>query len=199
MQRLCAALAALLATAGPATAAETIYEIDPAHTFPSFEADHMGISFWRGKFNASSGRIVLDKAAGTGTVEVDIDVASIDFGLDAMNDKARSADLFDADAHPRASYRGTLAGFVDGAPTRVDGELTLRGVTRPVQLEIARFKCLPHPLHGRELCGADAQATIQRDTFGISAGKDYGFDMDVALRIQVEAVAVDPAEAATTE
>jgi len=199
MQRLCAALAALLATAGPATAAETIYEIDPAHTFPSFEADHMGISFWRGKFNASSGRIVLDKAADTGTVEVDIDVASIDFGLDAMNDKARSADLFDADAHPRASYRGRLAGFVDGVPTRVDGELTLRGIAQPVRLEIRRFKCLPHPLHGRELCGADARATIQRDAFGISAGKDYGFDMDVVLRIQVEAVAVDPAEAATTK
>ena len=176
--------------AAPATAAEVEYEIDPMHTFPSFEADHMGISYWRGKFNASRGRIVLDKAAGTGTVDVEIDVASIDFGLDAMNEQARSAALFDSAAHPRATYRGTLAGFVDGSPTRVDGELTLRGITRPVRLELRRFKCMPHPLHGRELCGADAQATIRRDAFGIDAGKDFGFDMAVTLRIQVEAVAV---------
>lgn len=195
MKRPLLLLAAALAAA-PVAAAEIEYEIDPAHTFPSFEADHMGISFWRGKFNASGGRIVLDKAAGTGTVEVDIDVASIDFGLDAMNDMARSAELFDSDAHPRANYRGTLAGFVDGAPTRVDGELTLRGITRPVRLELRRFKCIPHPLHGRELCGADAGATLQRDAFGIDAGKAFGFDMTVALRIQVEAIAVETGPAA---
>ena len=72
--------------------------------------------------------------------------------------------------------------------SRVVGELTLHGVTRPVELKINSFKCMPHPMYKREVCGADASATIQRDAFGISAGKDYGFSMDVVLRIQVEAI-----------
>lgn len=173
----------------PAMAASTTYEIDPSHTYPSFEASHMGVSLWRGKFNSSSGQVVLDKAKGAGTVEVTVDVDSIDFGHDKMNEHARGADLFDVAKYPTATYKGKLEGFVDGAPTKVVGELTLHGVTKPLELKINSFKCIPHPMLKRELCGADALATFQRDAFGISAGKDWGFSMDVTLRIQVEAVA----------
>ncbi len=173
-----------------AHAAPTTYIIDPSHTFPSFEADHMGgVSIWRGKFNTNSGTVVLDKAAGAGSVEIVIDTASIDFGHDGMNEHARAPDYFDTEKHPQARYSGKLVDFVEGKPTRVAGTLTLRGVSKPVDLKINSFKCIPHPLHERELCGADAIATIQRDEFGISAGKDWGFDMAVTLRIQVEAVA----------
>lgn len=179
--------AALSLTAAVATAAPAVYEIDPAHTFPSFEADHMGISVWRGKFNRSSGQITLDRQAQTGTVDVVIDTTSIDYGLDAMNEHARNDTLLDTAKFPQATYKGTLADFRDGAPTRVKGELTLHGVTKPVDLTIGRFKCIPHPLNKRELCGADAYGDFQRDAFGIDAGKDYGFDMTVSLRIQVEA------------
>lgn len=118
-----------LATA--AAAAPAVYEIDPMHTFPSFEADHMGLSTWRGKFNDSRGEITLDKAAGSGSLKVTVEVASIDFGLEAMNEKARGAELFDAAKYPQATYTGTLAEFRGGAPTKVNGELTLHGVTRP--------------------------------------------------------------------
>ncbi|MFC3715678.1 YceI family protein [Luteimonas soli] len=183
-------LAALLAVGGTAAAATVHYDIDPEHTFPSFEADHLaGLSVWRGKFNHSSGKVALDRAAGTGSVEVAIDTASIDFGHDALNEHARGAELFDVAKYPQATYSGRLEGFVDGKPTRVVGELTLHGVTRPVELKINSFKCMPHPVLKRELCGADALATIQRDEFGMPAGKDYGFSMAVTLRIQVEAIA----------
>ena len=178
---------ALCALAMPAAAAPAVYEIDPAHTFPSFEADHMGLSTWRGKFNDSRGEITLDKAAGSGSVKVTVDMASIDFGLEAMNEKARSAELFDAAKYPQATYTGTLVDFRDGAPMKARGELTLHGVTRPVELRIERFKCMPHPLNQRDWCGADASATFRRDEFGIDAGKEYGFDMNATLRIQVEA------------
>jgi polyisoprenoid-binding protein YceI len=182
------AVSALLAC-GSATAAEVVYEIDPMHTYPSFEADHLGgLSVWRGKFNSSSGKVLFDKDAGTGSVDIVIDTNSIDFGLEEMNKHARTPDLFDTGKYPQATYRGKLVDFADGKPTRVVGELTLHGVTRPVELKINSFKCMPHPLHKRDLCGADAQATIQRDAFGIAAGKDYGFSMDVLLRIQVEAL-----------
>ncbi len=184
------ALVPLLLASGVAGAAAVTYDIDPDHTYPSFEADHFGgLSVWRGKFNHSSGKVTLDKAAGTGTVEVDIDPASADFGNDALSEHAQGPDLFDVAKYPRASYKGRLEGFVDGKPTRVAGELTLHGVTRPVELKINSFKCMPHPVLKREVCGADALATIQRDQFGMAAGKDYGFGMAVTLRIQVEAIA----------
>jgi polyisoprenoid-binding protein YceI len=173
----------------PTVAAPTTYEIDPSHTYPSFEASHMSVSIWRGKFNSSSGKVVLDKAKGAGTVEVVVDTASIDYGHDKMNEHARGADLFDVAKYPTATYKGKLEGFVDGAPTKVVGELTLHGVTKPLELKINSFKCIPHPMLKRELCGADASASFQRDAFGIDAGKDWGFSMDVTLRIQVEAVA----------
>lgn len=182
----------LCLAAATAHAAPVTYDIDPAHTYPSFEADHLaGLSVWRGKFNRSSGTVVLDREAGTGTVNIEVDIASIDFGHDEMNDHARKPDLFDATAFPTATYTGTLAGFVDGKPTRVDGELTLHGVTKPVVLAIRTFKCMEHPMLKRELCGADATVTLDRAEFGISAGKDYGFDMAVPLRIQVEAVVAE--------
>jgi polyisoprenoid-binding protein YceI len=181
------ALAAL--GAGQAGAAPVTYNIDPMHTFPSFEADHMGVSVWRGKFNKTSGTVVFDKAAGAGSLDITVDTASIDFGLDIMNSKAREAELFDTAKYPQATYKGRLDGFANGAPTRAVGELTLHGVTRPVTLQINSFKCIPHPMFkGRELCGADVLTTIQRDQFGIDAGKAYGFKMDVTLRIQVEAL-----------
>ena len=190
--RLLVIALALAAAAGPgpARAAETTYVVDPEHTYPSFEADHLGgLSVWRGKFNRTTGQITLDKAAGTGSVDVQIDMSSVDFGNDKMNEIARGDMLFETGKHPQARYRGQLAAFKDGKPNAVEGTLSLHGVDQPLRLVIASFKCMPHPQHKRELCGADAHGTFQRDAFGMAAGKDYGFDMAVDLRIQVEAVA----------
>lgn len=188
------ALAFVLALGGAATAgaAQVTYEVDPTHTYPSFEADHFGgLSVWRGKFNKTTGKVWLDKAAGTGSVDLTIDIDSIDFGLPQMNAAAKGQDMFDVERFPHARFRGQLEEFSNGAPGRVAGELTLHGVTRPLTLEIRQFKCVPHPLFKRELCGADAHATFQRDAFGIDSGKSYGFKMDVNLRIQVEALAAE--------
>ena len=172
-----------------ATAANVTYRIDPEHTFPSFEADHLGgLSTWRGKFNKTSGSVTLDKAAGKGGVDVTVAIASADFGLDALNAAAQGKDLFDADKYPQAVYKGALTDFVDGKPTRVVGDLTLHGVTRPLVLKIDSFKCMPHPVFKREVCGADALGKFERDDFGMASGKDYGFSMDVTLRIQIEAI-----------
>lgn len=179
----------LALAAGSAVAAPVTYEIDPSHTYPSFEADHMGgLSVWRGKFDRTSGSIVLDKTAGSGLVDVKVDTSSVDYGLDKMNEHARGDDILDVAKFPQAAYKGRLEGFKDGAPSRVVGDLTLHGVTKPLELKILSFKCMPHPMLKREVCGADALATFDRSEFGIDAGKKYGFDMKVTLRIQVEAV-----------
>jgi polyisoprenoid-binding protein YceI len=188
----CAMSALLCLSMGAACAAPVTYVVDPAHTFPSFEADHMGgLSVWRGKFNKSSGKIVMDKAANKGEVEIEVDMNSIDYGFDLMNSKAKSDELFDTAKYPKAIYKGKLEGWVNGVPTKAIGELTMHGVTRPMALLINSLKCIPHPMLKRELCGADALATLNRDDYGISAGKDWGFNMAVTLRIQVEAVAAE--------
>jgi polyisoprenoid-binding protein YceI len=177
------------AFAAGVAAAPVTYEIDPAHTYPSFEADHGGgLSKWRGKINSSTGRVTLDKEAGTGTVEVTMDMKTIDFGHQGLNDHAQTPDIFDTAQFPTATYTGRLVDFRNGAPTAVEGNLTLHGVTKPVRLTILSFKCAPHR-SGREVCGADAEATINREDFGVSFGKAFGFDMGVTLRIQVEALA----------
>ena len=182
-----AALTALALTT-TAFAAPATYEIDKDHTYPSFEADHMGISMWRGKLNASTGKLVLDKDAGTGTVEITVDLNSIDFGQDALSKWAVGPEFFDTAKYPKAVYKGKLEGFKPGGNPKVTGELTLHGVTRPVALKVNSFKCIEHPMLKRDYCGADALATFQRDQFGLSAGKDYHFNMEVTLRIQVEAI-----------
>jgi polyisoprenoid-binding protein YceI len=172
-----------------AVAAPVTYNIDPNHTYPSFEADHMGgLSVWRGKFRSSSGTVRLDAAANTGDVEVTIDASSVDFGMAKMDEHARSADLFDVVRYPTATYKGKLVNFKNGAPTEVDGEFTLHGVSRPLKLTIRSFKCQPNPMTKKQTCGADAEAILDRADYGVDYGKAYGFNMTVRLAIQVEAV-----------
>lgn len=187
--KTCLSATALLLAAPAAVAEPAAYTIDPSHTFPSFEADHMGISVWRGKFNKSSGKVLFDKAAGTGTVEIVTELASIDFGMDALATWARGKDFFDVKKHPRAVFKGSLQSPVNGVPTQLVGELTMHGVTRPLTLKVNSLKCIPHPMFKRDYCGADASGSFDREAFGLSAGKDYGFSMNVDLRIQVEAIA----------
>lgn len=186
--RIALAIAAGLAVTA-ANAASVTYEFDPSHTYPSFEGDHMGVSVWRGKFNKTSGTMTLDKAAGTGTLDATIDLASVDFGMDEMNKKATSDEFFDVAKFPTATYKAKLGGFKDGKPTTVEGDLTLHGVTKPVKLTIDKFKCMPHPMLKKEMCGGDAVGTFQRDAFGLDAGKAWGFDMTVTLRVQMESLA----------
>lgn len=181
-------LAVASLTAGAALAAPVTYQVDPAHTYPSFEADHFGgMSVWRGKFDSSSGTIVLDRQAGTGTVDISVDATSIDFGHAKLNAHVKSPEMLDVEKYPTAVYKGTLTNFKNGAPTEVHGELTLHGVTKPVNLKINSFLCKQTPLAKGERCGADASGTINRADFGVSFGDKYGFNMQVKLAIQVEA------------
>lgn len=172
---------AIVAPAGPLT-----YDIDPMHTYPSFEADHRGISFWRGKFKQTSGKVVLDRSAKTGTLDITVNIASIDFGLDKMNAHALTAEMFDVAKYPTATYMGKFSKFNGDEPIEVQGELTLHGVTKPLTLTINRFVCKPALGPGNEVCGGDASASFDRGDFGIN----YGLPMTsslVRLAIQVEA------------
>jgi polyisoprenoid-binding protein YceI len=183
------ALAASLLAAGTALAVPVTYQVDPNHTFPSFEADHFGgLSVWRGKMTKTTGPVVLDRQAKTGTVDITVDASSIDFGHPKLNEHARSPELFDVAKYPTITYKGKIEKFNGDAPAEVNGELTMHGVTKPLKLTINQFKCMQNPMTKKDVCGADASATLDRSAFGIDYGAKYGFKQEVKLQIQVEAI-----------
>ena len=186
MNRIVLASMAALMSAG-AFAAPVTYTLDPAHTYPSFAADHMGgLSVWRGKFDATSGKVVYDKAAKSGSIEVTVDMSSINFGMPKLNEHAKSAEIFDVAKYPTATYAGKFTKFNGASPTEAEGTLTMHGVTKPVTLKIDSFLCKPNPTTKKEVCGADATATFNRADFGVNFGEKYGFKQEVSLQIQVE-------------
>ncbi len=163
------------------------YTIDPAHTYPSFEASHLGISWWRGRFNKSSGKVTLDRTGQSGTVEVQMETASLDFGHNKMNETTRGKDFFNAEQFPLIIYKGKFSRFEAGRPVEVLGELTLLGVSKPVALRIGSFKCITHNLLKREVCGADVQGSFNRSEFGMTRGIPMPEEL-IRLAIQVEAI-----------
>ncbi len=186
---------AALLTAGAMTAAVAApvpYTVDPDHTHVQFDTDHFGgLSVWRGIMTKNRGSISVDKAAGTGSVDVYTDMTSAEIGNAKLEEELKSPQFFDATKYPEAHYVGTLGDFVNGAPTTVTGNLTFHGVTKPVNLKILSFKCMMHPFYKKEVCGADVSGSFNRADFGVDYGKAYGFNMDVTLRIQVEGLVAD--------
>jgi len=187
---LIAAAGALFAAVSfNAMAEEVTYQLDPNHTYPSFETDHFGgISIWRGKFTKSSGTVTLDRTAKKGTLDATIDMTSIDIGNDKLNGELKSAQFFDADKFPTATYKGTSMKFKGDVPVEVIGELTLHGVTKPLNLKIESFKCFTNPMLKKEVCGTESTATFDRGDFGVDYGKAYGFKMKTTLHIQAEGI-----------
>jgi len=167
------------------------YIIDPEHTFPSFEADHAGgLSIWRGQIEQTTGVIILDREKKAGTVEINMDITSIDFGLEAMNERAMEEDILDVARFPTAKYVGTFSDFKsNNEPSAIEGEFTLHGVTQPLRLAINSFQCLVRERGGNagvETCGADASASFNRDDFGVDFGLGRHLQY-VNLMIMVEA------------
>ena len=178
----------LMLAAGAAYAAPVTYKLDPTHTYPSFEADHFGgMSVWRGKFDSSAGEVHIDRAAHTGDIAVTIQVASINFGLEALDKHVKSADFLDVEKFPTASFKGTFSKWNGDVPVEATGEFTLHGVTKPLVLKINSFNCRVHPMRKVDWCGADASASFSRADYGVNWGEAFGFTMGVKLAIQAEA------------
>ncbi len=182
-----ALIAALLLGAMTAQASATEYTLDPSHTYPSFETDHWGgLSVWRGKFTKTTGNVVLDRKARTGTLNVAIETASVDVGHATMNGVLKSPRILDADKYPVIVYRGTAMRFEGEQPVEVIGELTLNGVTKPLNLRIDSFKCMENHLYKREVCGVNAVASFNRADFGVNINLNLGFKPEIKLAIQAE-------------
>lgn len=183
------ALAALFAftAAGAAQAAADTYNIDPTHTFVTFEAKHFGTSTNRGRFDKKSGTVQLDKAARTGKIDITIDMASINTGTLPFEGHLKSKDFFNVEQFPHATFTSDKLVFTGDKVTSVQGKLTLLGKTKDVTLTGAGSNCYESPRLKREVCGGDFETTIKRSDYGMSFGLP-GIPDDIKLVIQVEAI-----------
>ena len=163
------------------------YTIDPRHTFPSFEVSHIGFSTQRGRFNQTSGKISLDAQAKSGHIEVAIDSATIDTGLEELEARLKKDDFFNTAKYPGITFKSDKLEFTGNKPVSAEGTLTMLGVSQPLRLKIDHFHCGTHPISLREVCGADASGAIKRSDFGLKAFLPAVGD-EVSIRIQVEAL-----------
>lgn len=183
-------LAALgLATLLPFTAAGAApvpYTVDPEHTYPYFEIDHLGFSTMRGRFNSTQGKITIDRDNRTGSVEITIDAESVDTAHKKRDDHLRSPDFLNAAEFPEITYRSRSVTIHDDDSATVEGELTIMGVSKPVTLDVERIRCGANPMNQREACGFDAVAEFKRSDFGVTYALP-GVGDDMRLLINVEA------------
>ena len=162
------------------------YTIDPAHTYASFEVDHLGFSTQRGQFNRSSGFVEFDAETKTGRIDISIETASLDTGFAMRDDVLRGDDWFKAKDFPYIFFRSEKLIFTADKLSAVDGSLVMLGESRPMRLEVSRFKCGLNLASRKRGCGADAIGVLRRSEFGLNNGIPFIGD-EVRLRVQVEA------------
>ncbi|MEY4749091.1 MAG: hypothetical protein RIQ60_1305 [Pseudomonadota bacterium] len=188
LTQLIATAAMTVAAATPALAAPETYTIDGTHTFPRFSYSHFGLSTQLSRFNSTSGTIVLDKATKTGSVDVTIDTKSVDTGFSVFNGHIQGEDFLDTAKFPTATFKSTKVVFAGDKPSSVEGNLTIKGVTKPVTLKLTSFLNTAHPMLKNDAIGADATVTIKRTEFNAGKYAPYVGD-DVTITLSVEAIA----------
>jgi len=182
-----ALFAALAAVSVAAQAAPVTYTIDNSHTYPHFTYNHLGFSNQTHKFDKTSGSVVLDRKAKTGSVDVTIDATSVNTGYALFNEHLKAADFFDTTVYPTLTFKSSKMRFKGDQPVSVAGDLTIKGVTKPVTLKITHFKCQPHPMLKVEACGANATTQVKRSEFNMGKNVPYVSD-EVTLTLAIEAV-----------
>jgi polyisoprenoid-binding protein YceI len=185
---LVAALLAASATfAGAAVAAPVTYDIDSTHSLQSYSYRHLGLSFASGRFDKTTGTITLDSAAKTGSVDVTIDVNSLDTGVAKLDEHLKGKDFLEADKFPTITFKSNSFKFTGDTLSSVSGDLTVHGVTKPVTLTVTNFACIDHPMKKVPACAANAETTIKRSEFGVGNYVPVVSD-DVKLSLEVEAL-----------
>ncbi len=182
------ATALFAALAGSAIAAPVTYGVDGSHTFPRFSYSHFGYSTQLSSFKNTSGKVVFDAEAKTGSVDITIDMKSVNTGFDDFNGHLQGEDFLDTAKFPTATFTSTKVVFEGDKPKSIEGNLTIKGVTKPVTLTVTSFQAMPHPMMKKPALGANAFTTIKRSEFNAGKYAPYVGD-DVRIDIAVEAVA----------
>ncbi len=166
------------------------YKVEPTHTFVTWEATHFSTSTSRGRFDKKDGDITFDKTTGAGKAEFTIELTSVSTGVAPFDKHMKESDFFDVEKFPTAKFTVPSFKIEKNKPSEFSGNLTLRGITKPVKIKMAKgFNCYQNPFVKREVCGGDFEATIKRSEFGITYGlADKVVSEDVRVVIQVEAI-----------
>lgn len=163
------------------------YSIDPAHTYVTFEIDHL-VSTNRGRFDKKEGTVEFDTQAKTGRIELTLDTSSINTGLPAFNKHLQGKDFFNVEQFPTARFTADHFVFAGDKVSEILGVLTLVGKSHPLKLKAMRFGCVQNAMLKREVCGGDFEATMDRSLWGIDWGMQRGYPDSVRLLVQVEAI-----------
>jgi len=185
MRKSLLTLAVMASATVSAFAAPETYNLDPNHTFPSFSYSHFGLSTQLSRFNKTTGTVTLDKAAKTGAVDVVIDMASVNTGSNLFNGHLQGEDFLDTAKYPTATFKSTKVVFEGDKPSTIDGNLTIKGITKPVTLKVTHYKNMAHPVAKKDAIGANASTTIKRSEF--NAGKhapNVGDEVTITLALE---------------
>ncbi|HUQ26472.1 MAG TPA: YceI family protein [Burkholderiales bacterium] len=182
--------AAVLAAPLAAAAQVESYVIDPYHTVPYFEVDHLGFATMRGRFDRATGKFSIDRAAKTGSVELEIPTATVNSGDTdrgarprTRDEHLKNADFFNVQEFPTMTFKSTKVVFKGEEPAALEGNLTMLGVTKPITLNLDRWKCGPdvRTQGKRYQCGGNATGSFKRSDFGMKFGLPSAIGDEVKL------------------
>lgn len=178
-------IAALFSTT--VLASQETFVIDGTHTLPRFSYSHFGYSTQVSRFDKTTGKIMLDRQAQTGSVDVTVETASVNTGSTLFNEHIQGADFLDTARYPTMTFRSNRLKFDGDRLTSVEGTLTLKGISKPVTLTVSSFQCMPHPILKKDACGANATTVLKRTDFNMGKYAPHVGD-EVTVTIPVEAV-----------
>ncbi|MDK9724099.1 MAG: YceI family protein [Sterolibacteriaceae bacterium MAG5] len=187
LAKLSAVLAVAAAASAPALAAPETYVVEGTHTYPRFSYSHFGYSTQLSRFDKTTGKVVLDKAARTGAVDIVIDTRSVNTGYPTFNEHIQGEDFLDTAKYPTAAFKSTKVVFEGDKPVAIEGNLTLKGVTKPVTLTVTSFQAMPHPMLKKDALGANATTTVKRSEFNAGKYAPHVGD-EVRIDIAIEAI-----------
>ena len=187
MKKQLATLALAIAAASPALAAPETFTLDGSHSFPRFSYSHFGYSVQLSRFDKTTGTIVLDKVAKTAKIDLVIDTKSVSTGSETFNEHIQGEDFLDTAKYPTATFKSTKVVFEGDKPTSIQGNLTLKGITKPVTLKVTGYQAMPHPMAKKDAIGGNATVTVKRSDFNMGKYAPYVGD-DVTIDVAIEAI-----------
>jgi polyisoprenoid-binding protein YceI len=188
MKHISATLALLTLAAGSALAAPVTYTVDSSHTFPRFSYLHLGFSTQLSTFSKTTGTVVFDAQAKTGAVDIVIDTTTVNTGSTDFNGHIQGEDFLDTAKFPTATFKSSKVVFAGDKPASIEGQLTIKGVSKAVTLTVSSFQAVPHPMMKVPALGANAFVTIKRTEFNAGKYAPYVGD-EVRIDIAIEALA----------
>ena len=187
ISRLITTLALSAAVVAPAFAAPVSYGVEANHTFPRFSYTHLGFTTQQSRFDKTTGTVVYDKEGRTGSVNITIETNSVSTGSTLFNQHIQAEDFLDTAKYPTVTFKSTKVNFDGDKPVSIEGDLTMKGITKRVTLTVTRFLAAPHPIQKKDTIGADAYTIVKRSDFNMGKYAPAVSD-EVRIDIAIEAL-----------